>query len=256
MELIVYLKEIYSGKRAIYNHITLFSLLGIMVIFLNNLFAGFGSSLYIDLFAVPPTTSFELWFAFFCGFLLLIYLFGYSYEYISSLFKKEDCSLIEFSWIPFKMFFKIFPMFFLWHNYFVLTVIFGSLILITLNNSALLYMFAAFMLCLIPFVYMVLLTFCSRFKYRIKFFYPWLVFQYMDKTLGAVCILFLQILCISIIPAGLIFGIVKCCTYIQNEVYQFALELACLCFGVYFLLIIKYLFSIGLVKIIKEKLLP
>ena len=77
------LKEIYTGKRALYNHITFFSLLGIMVIFLNNLFAVWGSSLYIDLFAVPPSSTMGLWVALLGGFLIAVYLFGYSYQYIS-----------------------------------------------------------------------------------------------------------------------------------------------------------------------------
>lgn len=250
------LKEIYTGKRALYNHITLFSLLGIMVIFLNNLFAVWGSSLFIDLFAVPPSSTMELWVALLGGFMISIYLFGYSYQYIHSLFKRDECSLLEFTFEPFGTFFRVFPMFFLWQNYVILFSILGTVTFLSFKNNILLYLFAGLMLALMPFVQMVLISFSSRFKYRLKFFYPWLVLDYVDKTLGDVCILFLQIVLLALVPSAIISMLVIGSTYIEHEVYQYAIELACLCFGIYCLLIFKYVFSVGLVRIVKEKLIP
>lgn len=256
METYKYLKELYTGKRAIYNHITLFSLLGIMVIFLNNLSAVFGSSLYIDLFAIPPSSSFELWVAVLGGCLAAIYLFGYSYQYIHSLFKRDDRSLLEFDFTPFATFFKVFPMFFLWQNYLTLLTILGVLIILAIDNYPLLCIFTGLMVSIMPFVHMVLISFCSRFKYRFKFFYPWIIFQYMDKTLGDVCILFLQTVLLGLVPAAIITMLVIGSTYVENEVYQYGIELACLCFGIYSLAILKYVFSAGLVRAVKEKLMP
>ena len=250
------LKEIYTGKRALYNHITFFSLLGIMVIFLNNLFAVWGSSLYIDLFAVPPSSTMGLWVALLGGFLIAVYLFGYSYQYIHSLFKREDCSLLEFTFEPFGTFFRVFPMFFLWQNYITLLSIFGTLIILSFRNYILLYVFAALIVAIMPFVQMVLISFSSRFKYRFKFFYPWLILQYINKTLGDVCVLFLQIVLLALVPSVIITMLIIGSTYIEHEVYQYAIELACLCFGIYCLAIFKYVFSVGLVRIVKEKLMP
>lgn len=256
MEAFNYLKEIYTGKRALYNHITLFSLLGIMVIFWNNLFAVWGSSLYIDMFAVPPSSTMGLWVALVGAVTIAMYLFGYTYQYINSLFKRDDCSLIEFTFLPFGTFFKVFPMFFLWQNYITLISIVVSLVLLSFGNLILLYLFFGLTLAIMPFVQMVLITFCSRFKYRIKFFFPWLALTYMEKTLADVFILFLQVMLIGLIPAILISGLVVGSFYIEHEVYQYAIELACLCFGIYTLAILKYIFSVGLVRIVKEKLMP
>lgn len=256
MEAYNYLKEIYTGKRAIYNHITLFSLLGIMVIFLNNLSASWGSSLYIDLFAIPPSTTFELWIAVVGGFLVAAYLFGYAYQYIHSLFKRDECSLLEFDFVPFGTFFKLFPMFFLWQNYIILISIFGVLLILSFNIHMLLYVFAGIILAILPFVHMILISFCSRFKYRIRFFYIWLVFQYIDKTLGDVCFLFLQVLLLALVPAAVIGALVIGSTYIEHEVYQYGIELASLCLGVYSFAVLKLVFSVGLVRIVKEKLMP
>ena len=256
MEAYNYLKQLYSGKRAIFNHITLFSLLGIMVIFLNNLSASWGSSLYLDLFAIPPSTSFELWIAVVGGFLTAAYLFGYSYQYIHSLFKREECSLLEFDFTPFGTFFKVFPMFFLWQNYLTLIAMFGCLIILSFDNLILLGIFAGVLILMMPFVHMVLISFCSRFKYRIKYFYIWLIFQYMNKTAENVSSLLLQILLLALVPAVIITALVIGSTYIEHEVYQYAIELIALCFGVYSLAILKYVFSVGLVKIVKEKLMP
>ena len=256
MEAYNYLKQLYSGKRAIFNHITLFSLLGIMVIFLNNLSASWGSSLYLDLFAIPPSTSFELWIAVVGGFLTAAYLFGYSYQYIHSLFKREECSLLEFDFTPFGTFFKVFPMFFLWQNYLTLIAMFGCLIILSFDNLILLGIFAGVLILMMPFVHMVLISFCSRFKYIIKYFYIWLIFQYMNKTSENVSSLLLQILLLALVPAVIITALVIGSTYIEHEVYQYAIELIALCFGVYSLAILKYVFSVGLVKIVKENLMP
>lgn len=256
MEAYNYLKEIYSGKRAIYNHITLFSLLGIMVIFLNNLSASWGSSLYIDIFAIPPASSFELWVALLGGFLTALYLFGYSYQYVNSLFKREECSLIEFTFEPFGTFFRVFPMFFLWQNYVTLVAVVGSLIILAFDNLVMLYIFTAIILLFLPFVHMVLINFSSRFKYRLKFFYPWTVLQYFDKTFSSVVYLFSQVLLLALVPITMITCLVLVSMQIEHEVYQYAIELACLCFGIYSFAVLKYVFSVGLVRIIKEKLMP
>lgn len=256
MEAYKYLKELYTGNKAIYNHITLFSLLGIMVIFLNNLAASWGSSLYIDIFAIPPSTSFELWLAVVGGGVVAIYLFGYSYEYIHSLFKREECSLSDFDLTPFKTFFRVFPMFFLWQNYLILFSIIGFLIIFSFDNIWLLAIFTGIVILLIPFVHLILISFCSRFKYRISFFYPWLIFRYIDKTLGNVFILILQILLLALTPIAIITLLVIGSSYIDNEVLKFAIELACLCFGIYCTVVLSYVISAGFVKIVKNKLMP
>lgn len=256
MEAYNYLKEIYSGKRAIYNHITLFSLLGIMVIFLNNLSASWGSSLYIDIFAIPPSSSFELWVALFGGFFTALYLFGYGYQYVNSLFKRDDRSLLEFTFQPFGTFFRVFPMFFLWQNYITLFAVFGTLIILAFNNLVILYVFGAIITMFLPFVHMVLITFSARFKYRVRFFYPWIVLQYFDKTFSDVVCLFLQVLLLALVPIAIITTLVITSMQIEHEVYQYAIELASLCFGVYSFAVLKLVFSAGLVRIIKEKIMP
>lgn len=256
MEAYNYLKQIYSGKRAIYNHLTLFSMLGIMVIFLNNLAASWGSSLYIDIFAIPPSSTFELWVALLGGGLIALYLFGYSYQYAHSLFKRDECSLLEFEFIPFGTFFKVFPMFFLWQNYVILSTVVLTLIILALDKVMLLYLLSAIVIVLLPFVQMILVSFCSRFKYRLKFFYPWTIFKYVDKAFSDVVKLFVQVLLLALLPFLMIAVGVVVSTYITNEIGQYALELACLCFGVYFFAVLKYVFSAGLVRIIKEKFMP
>ena len=110
-------------------------MLGIMVIFLNNLAASWGSSLYIDIFAIPPSSTFELWVALLGGGLIALYLFGYSYQYAHSLFKRDECSLLEFEFIPFGTFFKVFPMFFLWQNYVILSTVVLTLIIFFIKRN-------------------------------------------------------------------------------------------------------------------------
>jgi hypothetical protein len=147
-------------------------------------------------------------------------------------------------------------MFFLWQNYVVLTSVVLMLIILAMDNVFLLYILSAIVVMLLPFVQMIIISFCSRYKYRLKFFYPWIIFRYVDKTFSQVVCLFLQILILAILPALLITGGVVASTYITHEVYQYALELACLCLGIYSFAVLKYVFSAGLVRIVKEKLMP
>ena len=78
----------------------------------------------------------------------------------------------------------------------------------------------------------------------------------MSKTLSDVCILFLQVLLLAIVPAAVISVFVIGSTHIEHEVYQYGIELASLCLGVYSLAVLKLVFSVGLVRIVKAKLMP
>lgn len=256
MEAYSYLKDLYSGKNAIWTHITLFSILGIMVIFLNNLAASWGGTLYLDIFAIPPSSSFELWIAVLGGGVALIYLFGYGYQYIHSLFGKQGYSLPDFDLTPFKTFLRVFPMFFLWQNYLLLFATFGSLAILSYDNYILFGGFSLLVLAIMPFVQMILISFSSGFKYRVKFFYPWLIFRYIEKSFMDVLVLSIEVFVLAIIPSVIILLLVLATTKINNEILKYALELSSLCFGVYCSIILKYVYTAGLVKIVKNKIIP
>ena len=58
MEVLNYLKQIYSGKKAIENHISLFSIVGIFIISFLKYTASFGGMLvYDDFFIAVPSTN-------------------------------------------------------------------------------------------------------------------------------------------------------------------------------------------------------
>ena len=110
MEVLRQLKELYSGKNAISKHITLFSILGIVVILLNNVVAAWGTSaFYFDFFAIAPSSRFELWLTLTVCILLMIYLFGYDCKFLYSKFQNNDSVLPEMDLVPMSMFFKSFP---------------------------------------------------------------------------------------------------------------------------------------------------
>ena len=140
MEVFKYLKQIYKGNFSLANHIMLFSLLGILAILLNNVFAYVGSGLvYFTFFAVPPANKVELSINLFFAILIMLYLFGYEYKFINQNFHNETFALPKFDLIPSVMLLKVLPLFFMWQIYYLFILILGSFILLSDNYYSLAY---------------------------------------------------------------------------------------------------------------------
>lgn len=246
-----YLKQLYSGRNVLQNHISLFSLIGIMVILLNNVFSVLWNKLLVNFFSVPPSSSLELWLDMFFGFLILIYLLGYRYRYINSVLNGGDGSLVEFNLEPFVVILKVFPMIVLWHVYMAIFAAVGTAVLMSVGHVGLYYLFASVVICLTPFLYLILIDFSKDFKYERKYFSPRRIFLFLEKYLGGVIYLFVELFVISLIPAGIIAGIFFSVKFVQAEALKLGLQLAALCLGVYFAIILKYVLSRGLAELIK-----
>ncbi len=252
MKIFNYLKQLYSGENALSNHISLFSLIGIMVILANNLVSVLWNKLLVNFFSVPPSSGLELWLDMFFGLLIFIYLLGYRYRYVNSLFNDNNGSLIDFNLEPFVIVLKIFPVIFIWQIYLVLFSVFIGFLLISLENSALYYLAASFVICLMPFVYLIYIDFAKNFKYKLKYFSPKFIFFILGKYLGSVIYLFLELVVLSLIPAGIVTGIAFGAKYVSSEIAKLGLQLFALCTGVYFAIILKYIFTKGIVDIMKS----
>ncbi len=244
-----YLKQLYSSRNVLQNHISLFSLIGIMVILLNNVLSGLWNKLLVNFFSVPPSSSLELWLDMFFGFLILIYLFGY--RYINSVLNGGDGSLVEFNLEPFVVILKVFPMIVLWHVYMAIFTAVGTAVLMSVEHVGLYYLFASVVICLTPFLYLILIDFSKDFKYERKYFSPKLIFSFLEKYLGGVIYLFVELFVISLIPAGIISGVLFSAKFVQVETLKLGLQLAALCIGVYFAIILKYVLSRGLAELVK-----
>ncbi len=255
MEVLRPLKELYSGKNAISNHITLFSILGIVVILLNNVVAAWGASaFYFDFFAIAPSSRFELWLTLTVCILLMIYLFGYDCKFLYSKFQNNDSVLPEMDLVPMSMFFKSFPVFVLWQMYYAVLFVIGVLFLPT-NNSTMVYLAASLLVCSIPFMNLIFVKFISDFKYSKDVLLPSSIFKYIDKCFLSLIGLILGILLLAILPCGLVLWVSKFAHKIVSEPLKLSVYLASICVFIYFITILKFVYLDGLVKIVKSKIL-
>ena len=69
--------------------------------------------------------------------------------------------------------------------------------------------------------------------------------------MGGVIYLFVELFVISLIPAGIISGVLFSAKFVQVETLKLGLQLAALCIGVYFAIILKYVLSRGLAELVK-----
>lgn len=256
MEVFKYLKQIYQGKNVLANHIMLFSLLGILAILLNNIFAYLGSGLvYFTFFAVPPSTRLEFSVYVFFAILIVIYLFGYEYKFVNENFCNEKNMLPEFDLMPSVIVLKVFPLFFTWQIYYLFILAIGSFVLFTFGNMAVAYVFYSLLLCLLPFIHLILITFASDFKLK-RFYTSFItVFKYLDKTLGDVIFLIIKICVMFIIPAVIIYSVAYFAQKITSESYRLSFYLLDLCFALYAISILRFVYIAGLMNIVKEKFL-
>ena len=246
-----YLKQLYNGENAFQNHISLFSLIGIMVILLNNVMSVFWNKLLVNFFSVPPSSSLELWLDMFFGLLILVYLLGYRYRYINSVLNGGDGSLVDFNLEPFVVILKVFPMVVLWHIYMIIFSAVGTAVLMAVEHTGLYYLFASVIICLTPFLYLILIDFSKNFKYERKYFSPKLIFAFVEKYLGGVVYLVLELFIISIIPVGIVTGLLFSAKFVNAEILKLGFQLGALCCGVYFAVILKYVLSRGLAELVK-----
>ena len=80
------------------------------------------------------------------------------------------------------------------------------------------------------------------------------LFKVLNQTLGDVIKLFLQIVLLLIIPAGLVYLMFKYSAGITQETLKFSVNNIILCIATYLLMVVKLVYTRGLVEIVKDKL--
>lgn len=255
MEIFRYFKQIYSGKNALANHVSLFSLAGILVILFIKYTASWGNLLFYDNFYISvPSSTKELWAYLFFGMLLLIYFIGYGVNLVNDVMNNKENRLPNITLQPFTFFVKMLPMAVYWIAFYLLICTGGIFALLKLNNSGFIYIFSSVMFCIIPFILILLTQFAKNFEFRKKFFNLFSVFKILEKTLGDVIFLSLGTFALAVIP---FFVIYKILAYpVGDEVLNLNLviKLGALCFVFYLCLIFNYVYFAGLADISKKQL--
>lgn len=253
MEVIKYLKQIYLGKKALSTHIMLFSLCGIMVILLVKYAASWANLLVPDFFILPPSTNQELFLEASFGVFISIYLIGYGFKFINNIYDKEKVFLPDFTLSEISILLKMLPVIIIWLLYYISTTFCGMYFLLTYNQLVLSYIFASVMVCLTPFILMKYVTFASDFKYSYEIFNPKTILKYLDRALGDVIYLSLEVFIMLLIPIAIIYFSFRYATTLSSDSLKLGLRLGGLCIGTYILFVANLIYYAGLARIIRKK---
>ncbi len=249
MEIFKSLKAVYSGENAIFNHIALFSFIGIMVIsILNYCYSAFGHLLmgsFLDFVAISPLQTYLF---LLLGIMLILFLTGFAFNYAHRAFD-ENLSLPELSLCCYTVFLKMLPVVLVWNIYSTVGFLAG---IVLPFSSSIFYIYYSLYICMIPFVFVILVLFARDFKYRKFFFNPFSIFKVINITLGSIIKLVLKLLLLSIVPILVVFLILHFAQLAGHQSLKLGLKILGLCVAAYSIFIIQALFNIETVKIIQK----
>lgn len=251
MNVLLYLKNIYSGRDALFRHVLLFSVLGLMTVAATGYAAAYFGNLYGSFFDFAPLDAIKTYYLAVIAITLGIYFSGYLYSYVYKMFSNQD-ELPELSLSSFLIFIKMLPVLFVWKIYeFVFFA--GGFIAIQMT-SPWFYIYYAVLICLLPFLNILFVIFAKDFKYRPEVFSPVTILRILNNSLGAVILLFVQIIAVAVIPALIVYLLFRYSDSVNHQTVKISLKLGGLCLGMYFASILKFIYSRGLVDIVKNKL--
>lgn len=254
MEVFNILKRIYTGKNALTRHLSLFSLVGVLVIVFLKYTASLGNMfVYNNFFISVPATNIELWCYLFVGILLFFYLIGYGFKFANQVFFSKETLLPDFTLAPFYVFMQYVPMFIIWNIYFLGMILFGWFVLSFFNLSILIYLYFAIILCLIPFCILIFVAYSKKLRFESRFFSTLTLFKVLDKTLGQMISHTLSCIFLAIAPILLVENLLISDSLEKLSALSFAVKLAMLCVDAYILVILLYVFYCGCVSIIQKK---
>lgn len=223
-----------------------------MTIALNNYIASNLSSMYASYFGFAPSTNLEIYIDVIIGVMLLIFSIGYFYEFVNNSYSEAD-KWPEISLKPYGYFLRMLPIILMWINYIAFFALLGfNMFKIDSLSFALYY---AVLICLIPFIDIILISYARDFKFTFDAINPLKIVKVIDKTFVSVILLIIKTLFISIIPVIIVYLLFKYAINVKNSFVQLGLRLGAVCLSVYFINIIRYIYSLGCVDIVKSKLL-
>lgn len=239
-------KEGIKGK--IYKHITLFSILGLFTIVLNN-YISYVFGIELNNWFLP-VREFAVPLNFFVGVMFIIFFVGYMYKYANSLFKDSNASIAEASLNCFVVFVKMLPVFMVWNLYLVIAILLG-LLLFRVGSVAFALYFALLILITI-FVNFIYVMYAKDLKLNSKYFSVCFLVNIMRRNFTKVInVTFRVLVYISII----VYVLYKVFLQVSNAVsipMQLSLKLFILCTGNYLITLFYYNYIKRLVLIAKE----
>lgn len=249
MNVFKYLKILYSGKEALINQVSIFSLVGIMVISLSEYLTYLLGNLSSSFLGYAPPSHFVLAGYLFVGLMLLIYFIGYSFDVakFSQIGKFSEVSLASY-----KTFVKMFPISIAWVLYLLFATVLG--LCLFQIGSVLYCIYFAIIICFLPFIQLISVKFSENFNYHKQYFSLVYLLKVIDKAFGKVVLLTLETIALGVLPATVMYFMIKNSNLIKDIYIQLACRLGSICVGVYFAIILIFVYMLGLADISKDKL--
>jgi len=253
MEVLKYLKQLYTGKGALAGHIGIFSLAGIFVILFIKYTAAWGNMiLYNNFFISVPSSNYELWLYLFFGILIGMYFIGCGWNIMSNVVNNREILLPELSLSPFCVFVKTIPVVLFWNFIYACVCIAGVFLLRFLKISSFYYIFASVMLCIAPFLLVVISIYTKDFMLRKEIFDIRLFFRALEKTLGRVILFSVEMFILSMVTGICIYKFLTYPLGKDFEIIHFAIKLGGLCTSGYWIIVMIFLYCLGIASITKD----
>jgi len=255
MEVFKYQRQFFRDKISIFKQISLFSIVGIMVILFNNFSSNYLNMFLDNFYITPPANPLWTTLSLAAAVFIMMYLTGYRYLFINKTLKNDGIIMPEFTLEAFSALILMLPVILAWAVYYLITITVVCFILYKYMSLNAYCVFYSVMLCLLPFVFILFCEFAADFKYKKNYFNPIYLYKILDKTLGDVIILSLEILIPALIAGAIVYGWFYCTKYIKSEILLFGVRYFGIILCAYLLLNLKYLYFTGLAKITKRKLI-
>ncbi len=254
MEVFKNIYQLFNTRQALIRQISLFSLVGLLIIFFNNFTSSWTNLLFNNFYINPPSGIWGIRLSLAAAILIFIYITGYTYKLLSSVNPDGKFTMPDFDLEPFAVFVRMIPIFLIWIIHYLIMFIVGSFVVYKLNPSGNNYLFYAIMLCFLPFIFIIFAKFAGEFKYRLKYFSFSYLLKVIDKSLGDVIFLSLEIIIPAAIAFAAIYGAFEATAVIKSDIWLFGCRYFIVCLSAYLFVILELTYLTGLAKIAQKSI--
>lgn len=250
MQVLNYLKLLYSSNKILSKHVCLFSIIGLFVLALVKYTASYGNLiLYHNFYISVPASGYELWVYLFVMLFLLVYVVGYVSNLASNFMNDRTEILPEFTLKPFYYFVKLIPLYICWSIYFILI---GYLIYSISGEKSHVVLFGLVQLFFVPFVWIIQTAFLKNLKYAVAYFNPFTLFKVIINSLLQLLIFDVQIIILAVVPAFVLFKILTYSIPAKFLYLNLPIKLGSMCLMAYVIAIFVLIYQMGLCNIVKH----
>ncbi len=252
MNFLTELKSIFTGRHNLYCQLSIFSLIGLMAVFLNNKLTTLLGGIYGAYFGFAPYTPYLTYFQFLASIIIFMYLVGYLFKYSHDIFNSNSQNLPEISLDCFSVFLKSAPLILAWLSYYLIFSVIGLMSFYVFSPQ--LYIYTAVLICFLPFVPLCFAKFSQNLNLEWKYFSPIFAIRLIDKIFFPMLFLIFLTAIFAGVFGGLIYLIFFGANHLSTDTLKISVRIFGICFGMYFLYILSLAYIGQCAKLIKQNI--